>query len=154
MKKLLLSAIVILGFTAVSFGQSTAKANAQAVLLTPLTINSSQSMDFGILGAVQTDGSATIDVAGLLSVTNVNKVSGTPKQAIFNVAGEPSQAISVTLPTTSTVIALSTGGASPSTLNLSSFTNDLPSSPLQLNSFGNLVINIGATLSVPANSPK
>ena len=94
MKKLIVFAIAIFGFTAVSFGQpgNTATATVGASIITPITI-SATAMNFGTILAANT-GTANVTIApggtttygtGLSYYSNTGAIATTP--ATFSVAG-------------------------------------------------------------------
>jgi len=159
MKKLLALAVVILGFTAVSFGQTnSATATATGIIVTPITVNLDRPMDFGTL--IASAGSVTLVPAAAATYTGVTAFTGAgtvaPKTAQFIVNGNFSNtyAISVSgLPTTvkhsvsASTMALS---AWSSTANLITFTTPTGTGIGTLDGSGVQSFEIGATLTVAA----
>ncbi len=151
MKKLLLSAIVILGFTAVSFGQSQATATANTTLITPISIAKSVDLRFGTIASSNTDGtiSITSTSGGTVAVSGgVTQVSGsTTSSAKFTVTGEGNSSISILYPTDPILLTNTTGGK----INTLSLAPSIPSSGASAHlGSGTLDIYVGGVLSVPA----
>jgi len=148
MKKLLALFVVVLGFSAVSFGQSSAVASATATLVTPLSILKTADLNFGVLSSSSTIGTATISTDG----TTINTTGGVKSistlglsAAIFDVNGANDANLTITYPTTFP-IKLMNGTDEVSITALSN------TAGTKLSSTGNLPITMGATLSIPANS--
>lgn len=161
MKKLLLLAIVVLGISTVSFGQSESQAaTATATLITPISILKSADLNFGTVASSNTAGTAVITPAGGASRTDgVTLMSGgaTRTAASFTVSGEGTNGITVSYPT-SIVLAGTTTPANTLTVNT---INAASAAGTAITSGGNiplisgaLTINVGGTLVVPANTPK
>ena len=103
MKKLLLSAIVILSFSAVSFGQlnssTTNTATAGATIITPIKITKNTNLDFGTLiaaaGDVTLDPSGTVNYGSSAAFTGAAKIN--PTAATFTVTGNYGNAYSINI---------------------------------------------------------
>ena len=150
MKKLIVFAIAILGFTAVSFGQITATvaaATASATILAPITIANGTPLNFGVVGAnattaktvvLATDNSRTASTATLFTV-------GAPAAAgVFQITGTPSAAFSITLPAGVTNIS---GPGTAMTINAIDWVSDLGLTSTMLSN-GTKTLKLGATLQV------
>jgi len=150
MKKLLLSAIVILGFSAATFAQSSATATATTTLITPISIANSVPLNFGTIASSAAAGSITIasTAGGAVTKTGgVTQVAGsTTSSAKFTVTGELTSSISVGFPTSAILLTNQTDHTT--TLSLA------PSAPSALTNAhlvaGTLDIYVGGVLSVPA----
>lgn len=118
MKKLLLLAIVVLGISAVSFGQDgnvlTAQTSASAKIITVLNIQvKSGTLSFGTMTKPQANvtvnltpakvRTVTVGGADKISLLNINPKLDVPT---YEVTGEPKANFSITLPTS---ISLGTG---------------------------------------------
>ena len=70
MKKLIVFAIAILGFTAVSFGQVNTSAATSATVITPISILKTTDLSFGTLAVSPTvAGTLVLSTAGVRDVT-------------------------------------------------------------------------------------
>lgn len=159
MKKLLLLAIVVLGFSAVSFGQLTnsADANATASVFTALTIEKKADLAFGALGAktiatiavMNTDGSRTNSTANTMA-TNLGNV------ARFEVKGDANNPFTITFPSSDTPLE---DGAKPD-MNIlaggfvAKIDNAADGNSGTIAAGGTSIVKVGATLQVGANQPK
>ncbi len=141
-------AIVMMGFSATSFAQSSATATSTATLITPISVVVANNMDFGTIAASATGGTVILDTA-----TNTRTATGgvflqsggaTPQVAVFTVTGEVNQSFTITGPTSIDL----TSGANTLALALTGVT-----SPSVLDGAGNATIKIGGTLTVPAAAP-
>lgn len=114
MKKLIVFAVAILGFSAVSFGQATATASSTAVLLTPISIQKTTDLNFGSIAASATAGTVDLDYAdGRTSTASVKLLAGTATQktAVFTVTGEAAQTFSITTNDVAAVLPMTGGSA-------------------------------------------
>jgi len=148
MKKLLALAVVILGFTAVSFGQVSDIATASATIVGPIAITKTADLNFGNLAVNTNAGTAVItaDAAQTVSTTGgVTKVAGVPPtNAQFTVTGVAGYGFTISVPA-SVVL---NSGANNMTLTLAS----TPSSPSILTG-GTATIYVGGSLAVGASQP-
>ena len=109
MKKLLVFAIAILGFSSVSFGQNgntVANANASATIILPISLVKGNDMRFGTLAPSGVAGTVLLSTAGARTATNVQlQVAGGVAFGAgdFTATGQPSATYAITLPTTITV---------------------------------------------------
>ena len=154
--KLFALAVVVLGFSATSFGQSFAESSATttANIIQPLTITAGDQMNFGTLIPGTTAGTVELsaeDVVSVLSggVTILSSSSATWKSAKFTVNGAKSTLVHVQV--TSGAISLTGTGLSDgvSAHNFaadcgSSFTFDGTATPK--------LIKVSAQLDVPAGT--
>jgi hypothetical protein len=143
-----ISALVTLmmGFSAVSFAQSSATANATATLVTPIAISKTVDMDFGTVAASATSGTVVLATDNSLSSTGgVSLPGGTSTAAQFDVTGEGTSTFSISLPSS---ITLASGTDN---LTVDNFVST-PATTGTLTS-GAATVKVGATLNVPANAP-
>lgn len=150
MKKLLLSAIVILGFSAATFAQSSTTATANALLIVPISIAHNADLNFGTIGASATAGTVTIAPNGTQSSsTGLKIITGAKSAAAFTVTGEIAAGFSITIPT-ALPYTLTGDGTSPTTMDITAFTIS-PASGATIGSGGTTSVTVGATLAVNAN---
>ena len=160
MKKLLALAVVILGFTAVSFGQLSNKADAtaSAKILTALTIDKKIDLDFGTLGAKTTATIAKMSTAGSRTGSTTDLIAtGVGAAAEFEIKGDKNSSFAITFPNTDTNL---NSGASPAMKILAtdwvSKIDGAAESTLTTGSIaasGVTVLKVGATLQVAASQP-
>ncbi len=132
-----------LAFAEASFAQVTATANANATIVTPISISKNADLEFGNVATVGTVGTVVLSPAGTRTSTGgvtLPATSGTVNAASFAVAGSGSYTYSITLPT-SVVI---TSGSNTMTVN--TFTST-PSLTGTLSS-GAQTLMVGATLNL------
>ncbi len=146
--KFLFIAAVILGFSANSFGQESATATATGTIVTPISIENAEDMNFGNV-AVQSTSGGTVVLApsGSRSVTGgvtLPAIEGTVSAASFDIEGAPNYTYSISLPSAATTV--SSGS---NTMTVNAFTSD-PSTTGTLSASGIETINVGATLNVDA----
>jgi len=145
MKKLIVFAIAIFGFTAVSFGQVTGTATATGTIVTPIAIANAGNMNFGNVAVSATAGTVILAPAGTRTLTGgitLPVITGTVTAAKFNVTGTANYTYSITLPTTATTV--TSGG---NTMTVTDFTST-PTPTGLLNGSGAQEIQVGATLNV------
>jgi hypothetical protein len=146
--KLFAIAIAVIGFSATSFAQSSATADATATLITPISIAKDVDLNFGTISSSATDGTITISNAGVASQTGgATLISGGAARtaAKFTVTGESGSTITVSCPTT---INLTSGS---NTLVVNAIAPD-SGATTAIGSGGTKVINVGGTLVVPGAS--
>ncbi len=153
MKKLLVFAIVILGFSAVSFGQVSASASSTATIITPIAITKSADLNFGTIAVSPTLG-GTVALAASSGIPTRTKggaggvtlpaVAGTVTAAAFDVTGLASSTYSIGLPGTITL----TGDIS-GVMTLGNFISS-PSPTGTLSAGGAQTFYVGGTLNVGA----
>ena len=146
--KLFALAVVILGFSATSFGQVPATASTSASIVTALTIEKTTDMNFGPVVAGTNGGTVLLDYADgrTFTGTGVSIVAGSgassPKTAVFTINGLGASAYSITIPTGAINLTGPTSG-----LTVGSFTSE---DGLTGNlTGGSKVIKIKATLNLP-----
>jgi hypothetical protein len=149
MKNLFLIAILVLGFSAVSFGQDIETATSSATIVTPISLTKTSDMNFGNVAVHATnDGTVVLVPAGTRTgtagVTVSAALAGTVSAASFTVNGANNQTYSITLPAVDHEITRS-GGTE--VMQVNTFTSD-PSGTGTLSAGGAQTINIGATLNV------
>jgi hypothetical protein len=153
MKKLFLFAIVVLGFSAVSFGQLgvTDIASSSATIITPITIAKNVDLNFGniavnnqagtvLLPAVT--GTPTRVASGGVTLPAIN---GTVTAAKFTVTGLAGSTFTISLPAS---IELTSGTSDKMTYS----TSISPTSPSILTG-GTSIVYVGGTLVVGASQP-
>jgi len=153
MKKFGILIIALAGFALSSNAQnSSADATATAALITPLSISKNVDMDFGTLAAGNTTGTAVLNVSNTITTTtgSVKAITGSPKSAKFTVTGEPNKVVAISYPSSSITL---TKVSSTEQLTLGTFTNNIGAATQDLGAGGSFEIYLGATLTVPANSP-
>jgi len=153
MKKLLALAVVILGFTAVSFGQSlTATATASAAIVGGLDIQKKVDMNFGTIMGVAA-GTVELTASGTRNPSvGLTLPGGIFAVASFEVTGAQGTSYNITIPTVAIPTTTNPVGATPMTVG--EFTS-IPvagtgTGTLDLAS-GKQTISVGATLHVNAN---
>jgi hypothetical protein len=124
-----------------------ATGTATVDLLSPLTIQKLQDLDFGTV-AVTTGGTAVIDpVANSISTTGgLLAAGGTPHSALFRGAASQNSVVNIKLPK-QPITLTRVGGTQ--TVTVSNFTLDGPSKR-QMAQATTFDIHVGATLTVPA----
>ncbi len=139
-------AVIVLGFSASTFAQSSATASSSATLVVPLSIAKTTDMDFGVVASSATAGTIVMSNAGAVTQTGGSSViSGTPSTAVFHVTGATTESISVAYPTT-----LSLAGSVSGALTLSSIAADCGNSTNLVG--GAKDIKFSAVLEIPANT--
>ena len=144
MKKLIVFAIAILGFSGVSFGQggTIVNSSAGATIVTPLTITNSTPLNFGTSSG-NTVGTRTVILAVDNSRTGTADLIGSDGAAgVFAVTGANSTPFSILLPTDVTII--KTGGAD---MHITSWVHDNGNNPTTSGA-GAATIKVGATLTL------
>ena len=148
MKKLLVFAIVVLGFAASSFAQVTATASTTATILTPIAITKTVDMNFGNIAISPTiAGTVVLPTTGARTLTGgvtLPVVTGTVTPATFTVTGDGTSTYSITLPGS----AITLNGPASTTMTVQSFVST-PSGTGVLTA-GTQTVKVGATLNVGA----
>jgi hypothetical protein len=140
--------VAIFAFTNISFGQNTdeATASAGARIVTPLTIENDEELEFGdIISAANT---VTISPAGVRTATNPDALlvtaSRTPQAAEFTVVGEAGLSYTVVIENSITL----TGAATSQTMTVDNFVHNATGT---LNATtGKETFSVGADLTVGA----
>ena len=124
-----------------------ATVSATVDLLSPLTIQKLQDLDFGTV-AVTTAGTAVVDpVANSINTTGgLVDAGGTPHAALFRGAASQNSVVNIKLPK-QPITLTRVGGTQ--TVTVSNFTMDGPSKR-QMAQAATFDIRVGATLTVPA----
>lgn len=132
--------------TLVAGNAQAATGTANASVITPLTLTESNTLEFGQLSSSATIGTVVIDNAdGRTATGGVTLEGGTFRSGGWTVAGEPSTAYSITLPSTDVTL---TSGANNMTVN--TFT-DSKSGASTTDGSGGDTFKVGATLNVGLN---
>jgi hypothetical protein len=145
MKRIIVFSIAIVAFTAATFAQVSATANATATIITPLAITRTAQMDFGSLFVSTTPGTVVINpVTSTRSATGgCTLVGATVSPATFTVTGLPAAVYTISLPAS----AIITDGTNNLTVDV--FTSD--PTPTGTLTAGTSTLRVGATLNVPAS---
>ena len=139
--------VAIFAFSNISFGQSsaTANANAGANILKPIAITKTQNLDFGDIISQTTGFTVIVTTAGTRSASNATAIlTAVGKQATFSVTGQENQTFKVTLTAS---VSIKDGGVN--SMSIEGFNHDLGTTPT-LDEDGNATLNVGATLTVGA----
>lgn len=156
MKKLLVIAIALFGFSAVSFGQNiaTTTATASANIIKPITIKNTVALSFGNIAS---GAAGTVVLSPASSPTRTPSdgiklpaINGTVSAASFEIGGEGGSAYTFSFPSASTTIKIGTDGA---TMTVDNFTTDLSAlgDGLIDATSGKQVVLVGATLNMAEN---
>jgi len=147
--KIILTAILVIGCTAISKSQSTAYASTTAVLVTPISISKTTDMHFGTVAASGTAGTVVLDYADGRTATGGASLpagSTTQKTAVFTVTGEGSSSFAITIPSSAITLTGSVSG----TMTVDNFVCDGGASTTLTT--GTKTLKVKATLNVPANT--
>lgn len=153
MKRLTLTALAILGmvflFTAVASAQgATASSNANARIISPISITNTAPLEFGNIAAGTLASVVRVTPAGVRSLVSGNAVltggGATPGASAFSVAGEPNRTYDITLPASITIVS----GANNMTVD--TFTSN-PTPTGTLSGAGAQTLDVGADLHVGAS---
>lgn len=137
--------VAIFAFSNISFGQSSANANAGANILKPIAITNTQDLDFGDIISQTAEFTVTVTTAGARSASNVTAIlTAVGEQATFSVTGQENQTFKVTLPAS---VSITDGGVN--SMSIAGFNHDLGATPV-LDGTGNATLNVGAVLTVGA----
>lgn len=129
---------------ATSANAATASANADAVILAPLTVTNTDNLDFGTI-AVNGAGTVSIAADGSARNCSANLVcSGTYSEASFDIDGAPSVNVSIGY---SGITTLTSGANSMVLSNLS----NTAGGTLALDGSGEGSVGVGGDLAVAAN---
>lgn len=147
--KLFALAVIILGFSATSFGQVQGIAPTNATIITPISIVKVTNLEFGNV-AVQTATAGTVILSpggtratGGAGGVSLPATTGTVSAASFTVSGLAGYTYSISLPTTFNVAS----GAN--TMVVNTFTST-PTPTGTLSVSGSETLSVGATLNVTA----
>lgn len=143
--KIFALSLVVLGFSATTFGQSLSDAaSASATLLVPISIAKTTDMNFGTFASSGTEGTITLDYANATTVTGgLTKFGGTISTATFTVTGDSNKAFSISHPESIVLTGSVSGSLTVNLVNELGTTGTLVS--------GTKVIKMGGSITVPAN---
>ena len=142
-------AILMIGFSANSFAQSTAYASTTAVLVTPISIAKTTDMHFGTVASSSTAGTVALDfVDGRTPTGGASLPAGSvlQKTAVFTVTGEGSSGFAITIP----AAAITLTGSIAGTMTVDNFVCDMGASTTL--ALGTKTLKVKAILNVPANT--
>lgn len=148
--KFLTIAVVMLAFSAPAFSQLTASATASAVIIAPLSIAKDIDLHFGTAWRGTTAGTVVLTSGNVRSQTGGVTLSGlapTATVASFTISGEPTRAITITLPSADVTI---TDGTNNMIVNAFEST---PAAGTYTLGAATTTLTVGATLNVLANQP-
>ena len=131
-----------------AFAQATATSSANASIVTAIGLSNTVALDFGDVVAGATAGTGVVGSAGARSNTGgatLGNASGAAA-ASFNVTGAANATYAITLPSSTTV---STGGTTPVTMTVNTFTKSVTTGTLSASGTGSF--KVGATLQVGAS---
>lgn len=145
-KTLIAITVSTIASVASASAQSTATASTTATLIIPISVTNSAPLNFGSLASSGAAGTIVLTPAGAASVSGgVTQVAAsTVSAATFTVTGEAASSFSLVTPTEFTI----SNGTT--TLIVNGITSDYVA-PTILTA-GTRVVNVGATLNVPANT--
>ena len=153
--KLLGTLALMLLFTATSFAQVTASADAMADIVTPINLTLEEDLNFANV-AVQASVAGTVVLTPMAAPATRTATAGctlpvvtgtTPTAAEFTVAGEANYTYVITLP--ASCIITNQTGLGGETMTVNTFTSS-PSGTGTLNGSGLQILYVGATLNVSA----
>lgn len=150
-QKLSLLIILILGFASASSAQTTT-GDASFTIMAPLTITNTVPLNFGGIISSSTAGQVVFNpTTGVRTpsggITLLTGATAPASIAVFNITGAANKSYNITIPTAPITITKDGGGA---TMTVSSFVSNV-GTIRALNSLGEDVFKIGATLNVGAN---
>jgi hypothetical protein len=140
--------MLLMAFSAATFGQVTVTANATAVLQAPLTITTATPLNFGVLASTG-GGTATIATDGSRTVTaGITELPGATTAASFNVTGIALATFTISIPVS---ITLTHTLIPANTMTVNNFVRN-PAAPGDgaLDGAGTATILIGADLVIAA----
>lgn len=146
-------AVVILGFSATSFGQTSTvnDATASAKIIKALTITNPVGLDFGTIGALKTTTSNVILAVNNTRDGSADLVGNDGVAAEFVINGEVNGVVAVTLPSTAVPIigtGVAAGGDAMSIPIGSWVTDQADVASVSLGTNGAVTLKVGATLNV------
>ena len=128
-------------------GTNTANLSISVIIGQPITITQTQGMNFATLISNASTQTVVLTPAGVLS--GAASPSGVPHAGAFNVTGQSSQTVTITLPSSFTL----TSGANQMTVsNLTS--TPAAGAATALSATGTATVNVGGTLTVSPNQPQ
>lgn len=146
MKKLLIFAIVVIGFSASSFAQLTANATVTGKVIGAITVVNAGNMNFGSVISNGPGGTVVLTPSGGVTRTGILNGGDATAAAHFTVTGTAGAAYSfITSPATIAV----TNGTPANDMTISAFSDDNTATITG----GTVTVNVGATLTVGANQP-
>ncbi len=149
MKKLLVFAVAILGFSAFSFGQNTATQTANALVVKTITITSGTNLDFGTFASRNLVASTVVlGLDGSRTNSTANTLGNDGSAGTFVLTGDAGHLVTIGLPSGVTNL---TGSGAAMTIASTDWITDGG----VLGSFtitgGTRTLTVGATLNVGAN---
>jgi len=140
--------LLLIGFPANAFAQTTAAASTTVTIVTPIGITKSVDMVFGNIAITTASGTVVLGTDGTRtpngSVT-LPSAAGTVTPASFSVTGSGSYTYTISLPSSPIVLSGTTGG-----VTVSAFVSN-PASTGALTA-GTQTVHVGATLNIPAST--
>jgi hypothetical protein len=157
MKKLIVFAIAIFGFTAVSFGQTNTVSNATATakVIKALTLTNPIGLDFGTFSGLSTAASTVV------LATNSSRTGSTADllagqggtAASFTITGEPDALVTISLPAASTSLTSVAVGSTAMTIASGTWVTNMTDNAAVVLTTGTGITSflVGATLAVGIN---
>lgn len=140
-----IAAASLFAATAHAQASATASATASVEIATPISLQNTAGLDFGVVAAAPGAGTVVVSTAGGVTESGgVNVLGGSPAAAAFTVGGQGSYAYSITVP--SAAVTLSDGTNS---MTVDNFVDSKGGSSSLVN--GADTFTVGATLNVGAN---
>jgi hypothetical protein len=144
-------AFVLAVLTVNTFAQITQSATATATIVTPISMNKVDDMNFGNLAVTTVPGTVALSPSATPTRTVVGGVTlpvvtGTVQAAYFTVAGTPGYVFTITLPASNTIVKQPSG---PETMLVDVFTSS-PTPTGTLSTGGTADLYVGATVHVAA----
>lgn len=152
-KSLLALVVVMIGFSSVSFAQSTATSaatTANATIVAPITISVGSTLAFGSVVKSAAGGTVQLSTAGVRTASGVSfspTSTGSPTASSFTVGGEPNYTYAITLPSAAVTL---TKAVTLETMTVTGF-NSNPGTTGVLSGAGAQTLLVGATLNVGAD---
>jgi hypothetical protein len=153
MKKLLLLAIVVLGISAVSFGQDKTTLtgnNASATIIETLALTKvgTNELKFGTIGSPKQAAVITLDAATASRTGTADIVGNDGQTPEFQIKGEKNTTVTITLPTSLTI------SSDVNTMTVTVWKSDISDlANVGLGAGGQKNFKVGAQLNLNANQP-
>ena len=141
-------ALLLIGFPANAFAQSTAAASTTVTIVTPIGITKSVDMVFGNVATTTASGTVVLGTDGTrtpIGGVTLPATAGTVTAASFAVAGSGTYTYTITLPASPITLVGTTAGVTVGTF----VSNPAATGALTA---GTQTVNVGATLNIPAST--
>ena len=141
-------ALLLIGFPANAFAQSTAAASTTVTIVTPIGITKSVDMVFGNIATTTASGTVVLGTDGTrtpIGGVTLPATAGTVTAASFAVTGSGTYTYTITLPASPITLVGTTAGVTVGTF----VSNPAATGALTA---GAQTVNVGATLNIPAST--